>query len=97
MEAIVGAPGRQNQPEVRSVLGSAQFCAKFYPHFSTITSPSCDLTSDGKPWKCGTKEDEAFDQIKKLLTNASSSDVIPPMMERLALQDMRLPLVFVPF
>lgn len=24
----------------------------------------------GKPWKWGTKEEEAFEQIKKLLTNA---------------------------
>ena len=67
---IVDAPRPQNPSEVRSFLGSAQFCAKFIPGFSTISSPLWDLTSAGKSWKWGTKEEEAFEQIKKLLTNA---------------------------
>ena len=70
VEAIVDAPIPQNPSEVRSFLGSAQFCAKFIPGFSTISSPLWDLTSTGKSWKWGTKEEEAFEQIKKLLTNA---------------------------
>ena len=70
VEAIVDAPRPQNQSEVRSFLGSAQFCAKFIPGFSTISSPLWDLTCTGKSWKWGTKEEEAFEQIKKLLTNA---------------------------
>ena len=69
-EAIVDAPRPQNQSEVRSVLGSAQFCAKFIPGFSTISSLLWNLTCTGTSWKWGTKEDEAFDEIKKLLTNA---------------------------
>ena len=59
VEAILGAPGPQNQPEVRSVLRSAQFCAKFYQGFSTISSPSFDLTNAGKPCKWDTKEDKS--------------------------------------
>ena len=70
VEAIVDAPRPQNPSEVRSFLGSAQFCAKFIPGFSTISSPLWDLTSTGKSWKWDTKEEEAFEQIKKLLTNA---------------------------
>ena len=70
VEAIVDAPRPQNQSEVRSFLGSAQFCAKFIPRFSTISSPLWDLTCTGKSWKWGTKEEEAFEEIKKLLTNA---------------------------
>ena len=70
VEVIVDAPRPQNPSEVRSFLGSAQFCAKFISGFSTISSPSWDLTSTGKSWKWGTKEEEAFEQIKKLLTNA---------------------------
>ena len=69
VEAIVDAPRPQNPSEVRSFLGSAQFCAKFIPGLSTMSSPLWDLTSTGKSWKWGTKE-EAFEQIKKLLTNA---------------------------
>ena len=70
VEAIVNAPRPQNQSEVRSFLGSAQFCAKFIPGFSTISSPLWELTRMGKPWIWGTKEEEAFDKIKALLTNA---------------------------
>ena len=70
VEAIVDAPRPQSQSEVRSFLGSAQFCAKFIPGFSTISSPLWDLTCTGKSWKWGTKEEEAFEQIKNLLTNA---------------------------
>ena len=70
VEAIVDAPRPQNQSEVRSFLGSAQFCAKFIPGFSTKSSPLWDLTCTGKSWKWSTREEEAFEQIKKLLTNA---------------------------
>lgn len=70
VEAVVDAPRPQNQSEVRSFLGSAQFCAKSILGFSTISSPLWDLTSTGKSWKWETKEEEAFEQIKKLLKNA---------------------------
>ena len=70
VEAVVDAPRPQNPSEVRSFLGSAQFCAKSIPGFSTISSLLWDLTSTGKSWKWETKEEEAFEQIKKLLKNA---------------------------
>ena len=70
VEAIVHAPRPHNQSKVRRFLGSAQFCAKFIQGFSTISSPIWDLTRSGRPWKCDTKEEEAFEQIKGLLTNA---------------------------
>ena len=70
VEAIVDAQRSQNQSEVRSFLGSAQFCAKFIPGFSTISSPLWDLTCMGKSWKWGPKEEGAFEQIKNLLMNA---------------------------
>ena len=71
VEAIVNAPRPQYQSEVRNFLGSAQFCAKFIPAFSTISSPLWELTRTGKPWLWDTKEEEAFDQIKALLTTAT--------------------------
>lgn len=70
VEAIVNAPRPKNQSEVRSFLGSALFCTKFVPGFSTISSPLLELTRMGEPWLWGNKEGEAFDQIKALLTNA---------------------------
>ena len=55
---------------MRSSLGSAQFCVKFIPGFSTISSPLWDLTCTDKSWRWGTKEEEACEQIDNLLTNA---------------------------
>jgi len=45
VKAIVEAPTPPNQSDVRSFLGSVQFCAKFIPNFATISSPLWDLTS----------------------------------------------------
>ncbi|XP_048590584.1 uncharacterized protein LOC116613084 isoform X1 [Nematostella vectensis] len=70
VEAIVEAPAPTNQSEVRSFLGSAQFCAKFIPQFATISAPLWDLTSKNAKWKWGAKEAESFAQIKHLLTCA---------------------------
>lgn len=36
VKANVKAPAPQNQSEIRSFLGSVQFCAKFIPNFATI-------------------------------------------------------------
>ena len=42
IKAIVDAPAPQHQSEVRSFLGSAQFCAKFIDNFAT-TSTRCGI------------------------------------------------------
>ena len=70
VKAIVDAMRLQNQSKVRSFLGSAQFCAKVIPGFSTISIPLWDLTCTDKSWKWDTKEEEAFKEIKKLPANA---------------------------
>ena len=43
VEATVDA--LRPQSKMRSFLGSAQFCAKFIPGFSTVSSPLWDLRS----------------------------------------------------
>ena len=70
VKAIVEAPTPQSQSEVRSFLGSVQFCAKFIPNFATISSPLWDLTSKDVKWQWGAKESKAFQEIKDLLTRA---------------------------
>ena len=70
VKAIAEAPDPKNQFEVRSFLGSVQFCAKFIPQFATISAPLWDLTSKNAKWKWGSKEAAAFSQIKHLLTCA---------------------------
>ena len=55
IEAIIDAPAPRSQFEVRSFLGSVQFCAKFIPQFATISAPLWDLTSKTASWNWGKK------------------------------------------
>ena len=70
VKAIVEAPAPQNQSEVRSFLGSVQFCSKFIPNFATISSPLWDLTSKDVKWQWGPIEEKAFRDIKTRLAHA---------------------------
>ena len=70
VKAIVEAPAPQNQSEVRSFLGSVQFCSKFIPNFATISSPLWDLTSKDVKWQWGPREEKAFRDIKTWLAHA---------------------------
>ena len=64
VKAIVEAPAPQNPSEVRSFLGSVQFCSKFIPNFATISSPLWDRTTKDVKWKWGVKETKSFQEIK---------------------------------
>ena len=70
VKAIVEAPAPQSPSEVRSFLGSVQFCAKFIPNFATISSPLWDLTGKDVKWKWGLEETKSFQEIKDRLTRA---------------------------
>ena len=68
VKANVKAPASQNQSELRSFLGSVQFCAKFIPNFATISSLLWDLTCKAAEWHWGQREDKAFTHVKTRLT-----------------------------
>ena len=70
IKAIVDAPAPQNQSEVRSFLGSAQFCAKFIDNFATTSTPLWDLTAKEAEWEWGPTQKRAFQQIKDQLNLA---------------------------
>ncbi|KAK3746720.1 hypothetical protein QZH41_006652 [Actinostola sp. cb2023] len=70
VKAIVEAPRPQNQAEMRSFLGSVQFCSKFIPSFATVSGPLWDLTRKASHWKWGQQEEEALKKVKELLTKA---------------------------
>ena len=67
-EAIAQAPRPKNQSELRSFLGLAQYCSRFIPSFAIIASPLWNLTKAHAKWKWGTAEENAFQAIKKQLT-----------------------------
>ena len=70
VKAITQAPRPQNQSEMRSFLGSVQFCAKFIQGFATISRPLWDLTHQGAEWKWTEREEGAFQELKTKLTQA---------------------------
>nr|CAD2205202.1 unnamed protein product [Meloidogyne enterolobii] len=54
--------------EVRHVIGMANFFRKHVQNFSTIVEPLTRLTRKEKPFTWGEEQQEAFDKIKKILS-----------------------------
>lgn len=70
VKEIIEPPVPQNQPKLKSFLGSIQFFAKFIADFSTVSSPLWVFTCTDAKWKWGPQEDKAFQDIKVWLTQA---------------------------
>ena len=45
------------------------YCSRFIPNYSTITTPLRTLTKSDQPWTWTSSEQQAFDQLKRLLTS----------------------------
>ena len=67
--AINNAKPPSNAHEVRSFLGMTNCCSRFIPNYSTITAPLRTLTKSDQPWTWTSSEQQAFDQLKRLLTS----------------------------
>ena len=63
----------QNQSEVRSFLGMAQFSARFINNFATLTEPLRDLTKQTSEWRWGEKEASAFQRVKDSLEESATT------------------------
>ena len=70
VEAIVQAPRPKDQSELRRFLGLVQCCSRFIPIFAIIASPLWDLTKTHVKCKWGTAKENAFQAVKKHLTQA---------------------------
>ena len=70
VEAIVQAPRPKDQSELRSFLGLVQYCSRFIPSFAIIASPLRNLTKTHAKWKWGTTEEDAFQAVKRQVTQA---------------------------
>ncbi|CAB1111964.1 unnamed protein product [Ectocarpus sp. CCAP 1310/34] len=75
IKSILELPTPTNIKSLRSVLGTVNYVRKFIPDLAAVTAPMFDLTkkdavkSVAKRW--GPKhDDEAFAEVKRLLTNA---------------------------
>ena len=59
----------KNASEVRSLLGMAQYSARFIPNFAEITTLLCKLTHQGVKWRWFSTEQAAFDKLKDTLSS----------------------------
>ena len=69
IEAVLNAEEPANADEVRSLLGMAQYLARFIPNYSTVVAPLSDLTKKGNIWKWEEKEKDAFSILKESMAN----------------------------
>lgn len=70
LKAVAEWPQPINVSEVRSFLGLAGYYRRFIPHFSSIVSPLTALTSKTKKFQWDSQCQEAFENLKGLLTSA---------------------------
>ena len=59
-----------NVSMVRSLLGMANFCARFIPGYATMTEPLRELTKKKTPWNWTEVHDKALSSIRSTLINA---------------------------
>ena len=55
--------------EVRSLLAMSNYLSRFIPHYSTITAPLRYLTRQDVQWHWSTEQDDAFNELKRVLTS----------------------------
>ena len=70
VKAIVQEARPKDQSELRSFHGLVQYCSRFIPSFAIIASPLWVLTKGHAKWKWGTAEENAFQAVKRQLTQA---------------------------
>ena len=68
IEAIKNWPAPKNIHELRSFLGLANFYRRFVDHFSQLASPLTFLLSKTNPYSWTEKQQEAFEHLKKALS-----------------------------
>ena len=70
IEAVRSWPFPTSIAELRRFMGFAGFYRRFIENFSTIACPLHDLTKKNLPFIWGKEHDFAFNELKRLLTQA---------------------------
>ncbi|XP_015775681.1 PREDICTED: uncharacterized protein LOC107353811 [Acropora digitifera] len=69
---IRDARSPKDASEDRSFMGLVQYSAKFIPDLASITRPIQDLTRKGVPFVWGAEQQKAFQELKRLITQAET-------------------------
>jgi hypothetical protein len=67
-----------NPTEMRSLLGLANYCARFIPNFATMTSPLRELTRKNVTWEWTPRHAEVLKNLKESLTSEAVMDYFDP-------------------
>ena len=67
------SPEPKNVSEVRSFLGMAQYSVRFIPDFASVTEPLRVLTKKETEWVWGKAQLSAFQEVKDLLAECSTT------------------------
>lgn len=70
VSALLDAPPPKDATEVRSLLGTAQYMARFIPSYADVVAPLLQLTHQEVPWRWGREEQDAFEKLKSRLAQA---------------------------
>ena len=70
VSAIVNMPNPTNRAELQTILGMITYLTKFQSNLSSITSPMRELLRDDVDFNWTSRQSEAFEQVKKSLTQA---------------------------
>ena len=69
VNAVLNAAPPKSPEEVRSLLGMAQYLARFIPDYSTVVNPLRILTHQDVKWRWGKTERKSFEKLKSSMTN----------------------------
>jgi len=78
IKTIINTKPPTNSSEVKSLLGMAQYVARFIPNYATITEPLRKLTRNETPWKWEKAEVQAFERLKAALSSTKVMDYFDP-------------------
>ncbi|KAF8760384.1 hypothetical protein RHS01_01345, partial [Rhizoctonia solani] len=70
IEAITTWPTPKTVKQVQAFLGFVNYLCRFIPNFSTVARPLHNLTKKETPWSWSTLEEQAFQELKALVTKA---------------------------
>ena len=70
VEAITKMPKPHDVEGVQRLNGFVNYLAKFFPKLSEVMEPICCLTWKATPWDWSLEQDEAFANVRRLVTEA---------------------------
>ena len=70
IKALRNASKPTNVPEVRSLLGMANYSSKYIPNFAIITAPLRDLTKKNTTFVWNKTQENAFKQLTEALSSS---------------------------